>query len=77
MGSHKNNLLEFIWKSTKATKKAYDDEGRGYYFRNNNYEREFPLELIIRENQKNKIFREKLVKYTKKTKHCFVFFHKI
>lgn len=32
------------------TKKAYDDEGRGYYFRNNNYEREFPLELIIREN---------------------------
>ena len=32
------------------TKKAYDDEGRGYYFRNNNYEREFPLELIISEN---------------------------
>ena len=25
MGSHKNNLLEFIWKSTKATKKAYDE----------------------------------------------------
>ena len=24
MGSHKNNLLEFIWKSTKAKKKAYD-----------------------------------------------------
>lgn len=29
------------------TKKAIDDEGRGYYFRNNNYEREFPLELLI------------------------------
>lgn len=29
------------------TKKATDSEGRGYLFRNNNYKREFPLELII------------------------------
>lgn len=32
------------------TKKAFDDEGRGYYFRNNNYEREFPLELVVNDN---------------------------
>ena len=31
------------------TQKITDDEGRGYYFRNNNYEREFPLEVIIRD----------------------------
>jgi len=30
--------------------KITDDEGRGYYFRNNNYEREFPLEVIIRDD---------------------------
>ena len=30
-----------------TTKKISDDEGRGYYFRNNNYEREFPMEVII------------------------------
>jgi len=31
------------------TQKITDDEGRGYYFRNNNYEREFPMEVIIRD----------------------------
>ena len=31
----------------KYTKKATDENGRGYLFRNNNYIREFPLELII------------------------------
>ena len=30
-----------------TTKKISDDEGRGYYFRNTNYEREFPMEVII------------------------------
>ena len=33
-----------------TVKKASDDEGRGYYFRNNNYEREFPMEVIISDN---------------------------
>lgn len=32
------------------TKKATDKDGRGYLFRNNNYKREFPLELIITNN---------------------------
>lgn len=34
----------------EATKKATDQSGRGYLFRNNNYKREFPLELIIENN---------------------------
>lgn len=34
----------------KFTKKIIDNEGRGYLFRNNNYKREFPLEMIISDN---------------------------
>ena len=33
-----------------VTKKISDEDGRGYYFRNNNYEREFPMEVLISDN---------------------------
>ncbi len=33
-----------------VAKKVSDEDGRGYYFRNNNYEREFPMEVIIRDS---------------------------
>lgn len=34
----------------EMTRKATDNNGRGYLFRNNNYSREYPIELFVRDN---------------------------
>ncbi|MDD3186990.1 MAG: DUF5011 domain-containing protein [Bacilli bacterium] len=49
-GNYESKILFNNLFLKSMTKKATDSDGRGYLFRNNNYMKEFPIELFVYEN---------------------------